>query len=115
MQLQEITVAAETPVEVTKSEGSTRLGAEAVRGLPNNGRNIFNYTTLTPNVGIVQGPDGDEISIGGQRGIHNNVSVDGADFNNPFFGEQRGGQRPGVHVQPRRGAGLRGRGRWRER
>ena len=27
-------------------------------------------------------------------GIHNNVSVDGADFNNPFFGEQRGGQRP---------------------
>ncbi|MEP7226288.1 MAG: hypothetical protein ABI785_02925, partial [Gemmatimonadales bacterium] len=23
-----------------------------------------------------------------------NVSVDGADFNNPFFGEQRGGQRP---------------------
>jgi hypothetical protein len=67
---------------------------EAVEGLPNNGRNIFNYTTLTPNVAIVQGPDGDEISVGGQRGIHNNVSVDGADFNNPFFGEQRGGQRP---------------------
>jgi hypothetical protein len=65
-----------------------------VEGLPNNGRNIFNYTTLTPNVAIVQGPDGDEISVGGQRGIHNNVSVDGADFNNPFFGEQRGGQRP---------------------
>jgi len=94
VQLQEITVGAETPVEVTKSEGSTRLDAEVVQGLPNNGRNIFNYTTLTPNVGIVQGPDGDEISIGGQRGIHNNVSVDGADFNNPFFGEQRGGQRP---------------------
>ena len=65
-----------------------------MQGLPNNGRNIFNYTTLTPNVAIVQGPDGDEISIGGQKGIHNNVSVDGADFNNPFFGEQRGGQRP---------------------
>jgi len=81
-------------VDVTKSEGSTRLGAEAVEGVPNNGRNIFNYTTLTPNVAIVQGPDGDEISIGGQKGIHNNVSVDGADFNNPFFGEQRGGQRP---------------------
>jgi hypothetical protein len=42
----------------------------------------------------VQGPDGDEITIAGQRGIYNNVSVDGADFNNPFFGEQRGGQRP---------------------
>jgi hypothetical protein len=94
VQLQEVTVAAEPLVDVTKSEGSTRLGVEAVEGLPNNGRNIFNFTTLTPNVAIVQGPDGDEISIGGQKGIHNNVSVDGADFNNPFFGEQRGGQRP---------------------
>jgi Carboxypeptidase regulatory-like domain len=94
VQLEELTVAAEAPVDVTRSESATRLGAEAVEGLPNNGRNIFNFTTLTPNVAIVQGPDGDEISIGGQKGIHNNVSVDGADFNNPFFGEQRGGQRP---------------------
>ena len=41
-----------------------------------------------------QGPDGDELNISGQRGIFNNFIVDGADFNNPFFGEQRGGQRP---------------------
>jgi hypothetical protein len=94
VQLQELTVSAEPPVDVTSSESATRLGIEAVEGLPNNGRNIFNFTTLTPNVATVQGPDGDELSIGGQRGIHNNVSVDGADFNNPFFGEQRGGQRP---------------------
>ena len=95
VQLQELTVnAGEPPVDATRSESATRLGVEAVEGLPNNGRNIFNFTTLTPNVATVQGPDGDEISIGGQRGIHNNVSVDGADFNNPFFGEQRGGQRP---------------------
>ena len=94
VQLQELSVSAEPLIDVTSSESSTRLSVEAVEGLPNNGRNIFNFTTLTPNVAIVQGPDGDEISIGGQRGIHNNVSVDGADFNNPFFGEQRGGQRP---------------------
>jgi hypothetical protein len=94
VQLQELTVEAEPALDVTESASATRLGAEAVEGLPNNGRNVFNFTTLTPNVAIVQGPDGDEISIGGQRGIHNNVSVDGADFNNPFFGEQRGGQRP---------------------
>ncbi len=43
---------------------------------------------------IAQGPDGDEMTVNGQKGIQNNVSVDGADFNNPFFGEQRGGQRP---------------------
>ncbi len=94
VQLQELTVEAEPTLDVSESASATRLGVEAVEGLPNNGRNVFNFTTLTPNVAIVQGPDGDEISIGGQRGIHNNVSVDGADFNNPFFGEQRGGQRP---------------------
>jgi len=94
VQLQELTVEAEPALDLSESASSTRLGVEAVEGLPNNGRNVFNFTTLTPNVAVVQGPDGDEISIGGQRGIHNNVSVDGADFNNPFFGEQRGGQRP---------------------
>ena len=81
-------------VETTRTEGSTRIGEEAVESLPNNGRNFLDYTKLTPGVTIVQGPDGDELSINGQKGIANNISVDGADFNNPFFGEQRGGQRP---------------------
>src|SRR5213078_1120387 len=81
-------------VNVTQSAAATPLDAAAVTGLPNNGRNFINLTLLTPNVAIVQGPDGDELTVAGQRGIHNNVSVDGADFNNPFFGEQRGGQRP---------------------
>ncbi len=81
-------------VDADRSASATRLSDEVVAGLPNNGRNFLNLTLLTPNVAIIQGPDGDELSVGGQRGIHNNVSVDGADFNNPFFGEQRGGQRP---------------------
>ncbi len=90
-----VTVEARQPVvDVTKSEASTPLPTQVVSGLPNNGRNYLNLTLLTPNVAIVQGPDGDELAIAGQRGIHNNISVDGADFNNPFFGEQRGGQRP---------------------
>src|SRR6266480_3023207 len=77
----------------TQTGNSTRLPSAAVSGLPNNGRNYLNLTLLTPQVAIVQGPDGDELTIAGQKGIHNNISVDGADFNNPFFGEQRGGQR----------------------
>src|SRR5213596_807733 len=90
-----VTVEATRPVvDATKSEASTPLPAQVVDGLPNNGRNYLNLTLLTPNVGIVQGPDGDELTVAGQKGIHNNVSVDGADFNNSFFGEQRGGQRP---------------------
>src|SRR2546426_9347277 len=95
VQLQAVVVEAAQPVvEATRIENSTRLPDAAVARLPDNGRNYLNLTLLTPNVAIVQGPDGDQLSIGGQKGIHNNVMVDGADFNNPFFGEQRGGQRP---------------------
>ena len=84
----------QTPVDATKTEAATTLTAAAVRGIPNNGRNYLALTLVTPNVSVSQGPDGDVLNIAGQRGIFNNVSVDGADFNNPFFGEQRGGQRP---------------------
>ena len=92
---EEIVVQADSPViETTRAESSTRINQATIKGLPNNGRNFLDFTKLTPGVSIVQGPDGDELTINGQKGIYNNVSVDGADFNNPFFGEQRGGQRP---------------------
>src|ERR1700681_2249306 len=96
---QEISVSAEAPIiETGKVETSTYLDQRSVQDLPNNGRNFLNLVPLTPGVSIVQGPDGDEISINGQKGINNNVSIDGADNNNPFFGEQRGGQRPAFTV-----------------
>src|SRR5438309_3166924 len=92
---EQIVVTAAAPlIETARTEGATRIDQKSVSGLPNNGRNFLDYTKLTPGVTIVQGPDGDELSINGQKGIENNISVDGADFNNPFFGEQRGGQRP---------------------
>lgn len=89
-----IEVADEASALDRRAEVSTSFDSGVVAGLPNNGRNFLGLMTLTPGVTVVQGPDGDEISVNGQRGIHNNVMVDGADFNNPFFGEQRGGQRP---------------------
>jgi hypothetical protein len=92
---QEVLVTAANPViETTRAEGSTQIDQRQVASLPNNGRNFLDFAKLTPSVSIVQGPDGDEVTVNGQKGIANNVSVDGADFNNPFFGEQRGGQRP---------------------
>ena len=92
---QEVMVTAANPViETTRAEGSTMISQREVASLPNNGRNFLDFAKLTPSVAVVQGPDGDEMTINGQKGIANNVSVDGADFNNPFFGEQRGGQRP---------------------
>ena len=90
-----VTVTAAAPVvETTKTENSVQIDSASIQGLPNNGRNFLEFAKLTPGVTTVQGPDGDELTVNGQKGIQNNVSVDGADFNNPFFGEQRGGQRP---------------------
>jgi len=92
---QTVSITADAPVIETSSvETSTFIDQNSVRNLPNNGRNFFDFVNLTPGVSVVQGPDGNEISINGQRGVNNNVSIDGADDNNPFFGEQRGGQRP---------------------
>ncbi|MEW6736098.1 MAG: carboxypeptidase regulatory-like domain-containing protein [Acidobacteriota bacterium] len=90
-----VTVKADAPVvEVGRSEQSTLIDKRSVENLPINGRDFSGFIRLTPGVSIVQGPDGNEITINGQKGIHNNVSIDGSDANNPFFGEQRGGQRP---------------------
>ncbi len=92
---EEIVVTTEAPLlETSRGQNRVLFGQEELEGLPNLGRDFLNYTRLTPGVSIVQGPDGEELTINGQKGIQNNVSVDGADFNNPFFGEQRGGQRP---------------------
>ena len=91
-----VTVVSElpSPLDTTDVTRSQRIQEDVVDGLPSNGRNFLNLTLLTPGTSISQGPDGDELNISGQRGIFNNFIVDGADFNNPFFGEQRGGQRP---------------------
>ncbi len=97
--LETVAVTGESPIiEPSQIESSTYIDQKSIRDLPNNGRNFLNLVPLTPGVSIVQGPDGDEISINGQKGISNNLSIDGADNNNPFYGEQRGGQRPAFTV-----------------
>src|SRR5438128_639349 len=73
---EEVTVSAE-PTEVTSVESSTTLSELTVSSTPVLGRKFEDLLTLTPGVGIVQGPDGDEINFAGQRGIFNNISLDG--------------------------------------
>jgi hypothetical protein len=85
-------------VETARTELSTQINERSVENLPINRRDFSRFALLTPGVSIVQGPDGDEITINGQKGIQNNVSIDGSDANNPFFGEQRGGQRPAFTI-----------------
>src|SRR5687767_1301804 len=94
----EVTILESPTVDTTKIESSTTLDERAVSTTPILGRKFEDLLTLTPGVSIVQGPDGDEINFAGQRGIFNNVSLDGGDYNNGFFGEQAGGQRAAIDI-----------------
>jgi len=93
-----VTITGTPTVDTTKIESSTTLDEKAVSTTPILGRKFEDLLTLTPGVSIVQGPDGDEINFAGQRGIFNNVSLDGGDYNNGFFGEQAGGQRAAIDI-----------------
>jgi hypothetical protein len=85
-------------VDTIKTESSTTLNENIVSNAPILGRKFEDLLTLTPGVSIVQGPDGDEITFAGQRGVFNNVTLDGGDYNNGFFGEQLGGQRAAIDI-----------------
>ena len=85
-------------IESTRTAAATTLNELTVENLPILGRKFEDLLTLTPGVSIVQGPDGDEITFAGQRGIFNNISLDGGDYNNGFFGEQAGGQRAAIDI-----------------
>ena len=85
-------------IDLLNVSSTTTLNEATIATTPVLGRKFEDLLTLTPGVSIVQGPDGDEININGQRGIFNNISLDGGDYNNGFFGEQSGGQRAAVDI-----------------
>lgn len=93
-----ITVTETAVVETTKTEVSNTLNNRTIANTPVLGRKFEDLLTLTPGVSIVQGPDGDEITFNGQRGIYTNISLDGGDYINGFFGEQVGGQRAAIDI-----------------
>jgi hypothetical protein len=95
---EQVTITSSPVVDTLKTESSTTLNETTVRTTPILGRKFEDLLTLTPGVSVVQGPDGDEITFAGQRGVFNNVSLDGGDYNNGFFGEQLGGQRAAIDI-----------------
>src|SRR5882762_7564427 len=94
-----VTVTTQSPaVETTRTAATSTLDETTIESTPILGRKFEDLLTLTPGVSIVQGPDGDEITFAGQRGVFNNISLDGGDYNNGFFGEQMGGQRAAIDI-----------------
>lgn len=85
-------------VDATRTASASTLDQRTIETTPILGRKFEDLLTLTPGVSIVQGPDGDEINFAGQRGVFNNISLDGGDYNNGFFGEQMGGQRAAIDI-----------------
>jgi hypothetical protein len=93
-----IVVSGTPTIDLVRTEKSSTLSQITVENTPILGRKFEDLLTLTPGVSIVQGPDGDSITFHGQRGIFNNISLDGGDYNNGFFGEQVGGQRAAIDL-----------------
>ena len=94
-----VTVTVETPaVDTARTAVASTLDETTIASTPILGRKFEDLLTLTPGVSVVQGPDGDEITFSGQRGVFNNVSLDGGDYTNGFFGEQVGGQRAAIDI-----------------
>ena len=78
-------------VQVTRNETDAVINETAIQELPTNGRRFQDFVTLTPTAQV--DPSRGQISLAGQKGINGNVSIDGADYNQPFFGGIRGGER----------------------
>ena len=78
-------------VDTTQVQTTTNINDTAISQLPINGRRFQDFVLATPGAQI--DPSRGQISLSGQRGINGNVQIDGGDYNNPFFGGLRGGER----------------------
>ncbi len=84
-----ITVTSEAPtVEVTNTQVATTIQSEQLKNLPSFGTDFRQLVLLTPETRLDS--ERQNISISGQRGINTNVTVDGVDYNNAFFGGTTG-------------------------
>jgi hypothetical protein len=91
LQVQAVTTTVEVAASMMNDAPAptTVINTMAITNLPINGRRFQDFATMTPTV-IVE-PSRSQLSFVGQRGINSNVMVDGADYNQPFFGGIRGG------------------------
>jgi Carboxypeptidase regulatory-like domain len=78
-------------IQTTSNNFDAVQSAAAIENLPINGRRFQDFVTLTPTAQV--DPSRGQISLSGQRGINSSVNVDGVDYNQPFFGGIRGGER----------------------
>src|SRR5436190_13493594 len=78
-------------IQTTQPNADALVSETAIQNLPINGRRFQDFVTLTPTAQV--DPQRGQISLAGQKAINGNVNVDGVDYNQPFFGGIRGGER----------------------
>lgn len=78
-------------IESTRTGAATTLNSRTIEHIPNLGRKFEDLLSLTPGVSIVQGPDGDEITFAGQRGIFNTSASTAATITTASSGNRPGG------------------------
>ena len=76
--------AAAAGIEVTNTTVGTTIQTEQLKNLPASGRDFKNLAVLAPATSIES--QRNYIQVSGQRAINTNVTVDGVDYNDPFFG-----------------------------
>lgn len=86
----EVTAASST-LDTKEVNAMTSVNDTLVQSIPLQGRDFTYLVALTPMA--APDPDNGRISVGGARGIQNNLQIDGASYQSNFFGEQRGSTR----------------------
>lgn len=76
-ELTTVTVTGTRGVRTLKSGAGSNFGQRFINNIPNIARSITSITTLTPQAGGGN-------SFGGRDGRYNNITIDGANFNNNF-------------------------------
>jgi len=79
-----VTSSSEPLVEPANTTFSTTIQTEQIKNLPVAGRDYRQLVLATPETRFDS--ERGNLSISGQRGINTNVTVDGVDYNDPFFG-----------------------------
>src|SRR6266436_3567836 len=79
-------------IDSREISSSSSVSLRAIAAAPIRGRSFPEFVQMTPD--IYQESDRNGLVISGQRSINSYVALDGADFNDPLQGNQRGGNDP---------------------
>jgi carboxypeptidase family protein len=92
VQTQTMVMTTDSPIDTRDVSSSSSVYLRSITNAPIRGRSFPDFVQLTPD--IYQESDRNGLVISGQRSINSYVALDGADFNDPLQGNQRGGNDP---------------------